>query len=392
MHSPYRPGAGVMPPYLAGRSDEIRRAEALLARTEHYGGPADAPFILTGDRGLGKTVTLHAIANKARQRGFSVVSLTADRLSSLPHRLAAGVGEAVAASEGKRGSRKWRDRLNTFSVEITVAGVVTLSSNVDVKDAPVDRDALASLIADGATRLRSVGKKGLIVSVDEFQDASESALVVVTNVLQDVMAGKGPVVAVGAGLPNTSTRLMKAGSFAERFTYRELGLLTEEEATEALLNPASAVGVTWTQDAAELVLAAAKGSPWLVQLYGNATWLAANPKPGGKLSAKAAQAGVTDGRRDLWAGQFRGRWNRATPAEQRLMTAIAQQLGADDVAAASEVYASLGRTGAQVSTQRAALIEKGLVRAPGRGQLAFTTPGFEEFVLWVTDGGGHPRT
>lgn len=82
----------------------------------------------------------------------------------------------------------------------------------------------------------------------------------------------------------------------------------------------------------------------------------------------------------LWDGQYRGRWNRATPAEKDLLMAIASNLGDKGFARTAEISAHLGKSASQFSRARADLIDKGLVQAVGYGQLAFTVPGFERFV------------
>lgn len=386
MHSPYRPGAGAMPAFLAGRAEEISRAEQILSRTEHYGTPAAAPFILTGPRGVGKTVTLQTIARRAGARGFVTAHVTLDRHSAFAQRLAASLAEPLAALQGRSGDppwARWVERLKSFSVELGVAGVVTVGGSVERhREARIGRDALRDLLTEGAELARAKGKRGVLVTVDEIQEATEPDLVVLTNTWQDVLgAGSAPLVVVGAGLPATPDRLMSAGSFAERFTYRTLQHLTRGEAAEALLNPATAVGVKWVPEAAAVVLDRAQGSPYLVQLYGDITWQEAQPHPRGTITKAHARAGVEAGAEALATGMFRGRWNRATASEKRMLVAVAASVDSDGVARTADVVAHLGRSSAsEVSMQRARLIDKGLLHAPGRGRLAFTIPGFAEFV------------
>src|SRR5665213_3950410 len=64
--NPFRPGAGHMPPYLAGREEEKKEFTKLLSQDVVI-----ANLILTGLRGLGKTVLLET---------FKPIALAADWL------------------------------------------------------------------------------------------------------------------------------------------------------------------------------------------------------------------------------------------------------------------------------------------------------------------------
>ena len=114
-----------MPPLLAGRDAERARAVDLLIRTEHFASPGRSPLILTGVRGVGKTVTLRAIADDATRRGFVAAHITVDRRGPLAERIAAAVAEQVSQTDGIKPSgsqwRRWRELLGRLSVEVSVA-------------------------------------------------------------------------------------------------------------------------------------------------------------------------------------------------------------------------------------------------------------------------------
>jgi hypothetical protein len=65
MRNPFRPGAGHMPPYLAGREHETDEFRQLLDQDTIL-----ANLILTGLRGLGKTVLLETFKPMAIQAGW----------------------------------------------------------------------------------------------------------------------------------------------------------------------------------------------------------------------------------------------------------------------------------------------------------------------------------
>jgi Cdc6-like AAA superfamily ATPase len=59
VRNPYAPGAGQRPPELAGRDAELAAFDVALERVER--GRPERSLILTGLRGVGKTVLLYAL-------------------------------------------------------------------------------------------------------------------------------------------------------------------------------------------------------------------------------------------------------------------------------------------------------------------------------------------
>lgn len=145
------------------------------------------------------------------------------------------------------------------------------------------------------------------------------------------------------------------------------------------------MGVSWEEAAADAVLAAAGGSPYLIQRLGDEAWARVAPAAGDVITHAAADAAIVDTRESLSAGMFRGRWTKATPAEQALKAAIAHVAGDDGVATTADITAVLQRTTPQLSTPRKGLLDKGLVESAGTGKLRFTMPGFDEYVRDQTD-------
>jgi Cdc6-like AAA superfamily ATPase len=80
--NPYSPGAGTLPPELAGRDEIILKASIALDRFR-AGLPARS-LLLVGLRGVGKTVLLTRIAQESDARGFVVVTVEAPEKRSLP--------------------------------------------------------------------------------------------------------------------------------------------------------------------------------------------------------------------------------------------------------------------------------------------------------------------
>jgi len=179
---------------------------------------------------------------------------------------------------------------------------------------------------------------------------------------------------------------MAAGSFAERFEFSMLEPFDARQATAALVGPAVRVGVSWDAGAAELLAEESGGSPYLVQLFGDAAWRAGRPASGGVLSRADADAAIAASRESLQAGMFPGRWARCTDGERALLIAIATVADREGIAASEAITAALGKSGTPGwSRVRSSLINKGYIVPRGRGKLGFSIAGFRDFVLGIDD-------
>ena len=63
IRNPYAPGAGQRPPELAGRDAQLRAFDVVLERIAQ--GRPERSIVLTGLRGVGKTVLLNALRSAA---------------------------------------------------------------------------------------------------------------------------------------------------------------------------------------------------------------------------------------------------------------------------------------------------------------------------------------
>ena len=395
MDSPYRPGFGARPAVLVGRETQLARAEAVLTRVANS-GEAGTSIVLTGARGLGKTVTLGVIGDRALARGFVVATVTLDRVSDNVQMLATAVGEAVSPlHRGERARsefwRKVKDRLGALSIEVN-AGVVKIVADA-LDHAPratvtVQRQVLADLLQNAARAARERERHGLVLLLDELQEPPEEELVVLSNAIQDAGKASGiPLAIFAAGLPQTPELVMAAASFTERFDFRSLGRLDADAAERALVEPALGLNVHWDTDAAELALHEAGGSPYLIQLIGEESWMQAHPDAGTSIRLQHVQAAAVEVGESLDNGMFRGRWAKATPVERAVIVAIADTANTDGVATTGAISTALGVQARQWSMARQSLIDKGMIEPAGRGRLRFTMPGFAAFVEKVAAAG-----
>jgi hypothetical protein len=379
--NPYAPGAGTTPPELAGRDRERQAFEVLLRRLS--AGRPDQGLALWGLRGVGKTVLLNDLANRAEAIGWgtgyvelggrgplrpALATIAIQAAQSLARR--PGLGDRARAALGV---------VRSFSITAMPTGV-TFSVDVEPQrgradSGQLDVDLYEVLLELGRTA-RDAGT-GVAVFFDEMQFADTQELGAVLAALHRIGQRMLPVAAVCAGLPQLASRLVEASSYAERlFSYHEVGELSPDAAAAALTVPAEREGVTYAPDALAYLLERTGRYPFFIQTYGKYVWQIAQRSPIDMAAARSADSVAQD---QLDSGFHRSRWNRATPAERRYLAALAD-LG-DGPQPTADVSARLSMNQQQTAVQRQNLIDtKGLLYSPQRGLIDFTAPLFGDYV------------
>src|SRR5512139_3202493 len=93
VRNPYAPGAGQRPPELAGRERELEVFEVVLERISR--GRPERSLMLTGLRGVGKTVLLNALRSQAIGRLWGTGKIEARPDQSLRRPVSAALHMAV---------------------------------------------------------------------------------------------------------------------------------------------------------------------------------------------------------------------------------------------------------------------------------------------------------
>ena len=233
---------------------------------------------------------------------------------------------------------------------------------------------LKKLIHDLAGAAEEAGV-GLAVLVDEAQDLAVDELTTLCTIAHAAAQDSWPVLFAFAGLPSLPRILAEAKSYAERFQYSKIEQIDETVVAAALTIPAAQEDATWDDDAVDFVVAESGRYPYFLQQYGQETW---NIAAGPNITLRDAELGVLQGNNQLDNGFFRVRWDRATPAEQQYLRAMAAN--GDAGSGSGEIADRLAKKSKSVSPTRNNLIAKGLVYAPEHGIVAFTVPGMAAFI------------
>src|SRR5947208_9281868 len=95
VRNPYAPGAGQRPPELAGRDTELSAFDVVLERIAR--GRPERSLVLTGLRGVGKTVLLNHLRSAAVSRGWGTGKIEARPDQELRRPLSSALHMAVRA-------------------------------------------------------------------------------------------------------------------------------------------------------------------------------------------------------------------------------------------------------------------------------------------------------
>lgn len=377
--NPFTPGAGVPPRVWVGRDRELEQAAILLGRLQ-IGNP-ERSIILTGLRGVGKTVLLGRIRRHAETQGWMTASIEARSDVDLRHelhtvatRFLERVDPAARLEAQLAALRAWVPRLSLAH------GAATL--DVAAGDAaPLEADIVGTIDRLGAAAASA--NVGVVLFIDELQDAPGPALAALCAAMHRAAQDTTPIALVGAGLPTLPGVLAAAKSYAERlFTYPSIGRLEDAQskaaiqATLADLRLPAGQAPTITDDALDALIGFAEGYPMFLQSIGRHAWARADAPTITADDVADARGPAMD---ELAADLFTSRWQRATPRQRDYITSLAR-LGGRGAAGEVAVGAGYPSSG-QASPVREELIHKGIVYPPQRGQIAFTVPKFHEFAV-----------
>ena len=384
MENPYTPNAGALPPALIGRDDQIDAFRLLLARLER--GRTEKSMIITGLRGVGKTVLLNRFRQIAEDARWAVVEWEISKHDDRAFRRALG-SQIRTALLTLSPRERWRERgaraahvLRSFTLSVDPEGILTAGLGAPAPDPIADS---GDLLADLTQLIVAVGEaarevdRGLVLLLDEVQFLSPLQFEAVITALHRSVQRTSPVTFVGAGLPQVAQLAGEAKSYAERlFTFPRIEDLTDEQAKAALREPARQQGADWDDNALRLASVLTGNYPFFLQELGYAAWPTA---VGPRITEADVQESALLYRDRLDTSFFRVRLDRTTDLEKAYLRAMAE-LGSEP-ASAADVARLLRRTSQQAGATRSGLIEKGLLYSPSHGLAAFTVPHFDQFMV-----------
>jgi hypothetical protein len=381
-----------MPPYLAGREPEIVEFRRLLEQEVILEN-----LVLTGLRGVGKTVLLetfkpHAIADGWLWVGTDLSESSSVTEENLAVRLLADL--AVVTSQ-----------LVIHEEEVAGFG---LKRQSEIVQSTLDYAVLESifrqtpgLVADKLKRvletawqyLKGTDKRGIIFAYDEAQNLADHAsdkqypLSLLLDVFQSIQKKEIPFMLALTGLPTLFPKLVEARTFAERmFHVIHIDRLKEPDSRKAITEPIKkdACPVTFAEVAVANIVRESGGYPYFIQFLCRETYdIFIQRINAGESSPIVDLRGIV---RKLDADFFEGRWSRATDRQRDLLNLIAKLESADaeftvaEIVDVSRADPESSFSASHVSQMLAKLCEMGLIYKNRHGKYSFAVPLLGQFI------------
>ncbi len=384
--NPYNPGAGTRPPALVGRDAEIDAMDVTLQRLLQ--GSNGRSQLLTGLRGVGKTVLLNEFEDLAEARGYFHEHIEISEDGNLAPALASALRRVLLAMEAKRRigemARRALGVVKAFSLRIPDGP--ELSIDVDAVFGPADSGDLATDLAGLFVEVGEVAQAhqtGIMLTIDELHYVDLPTFTALIVGLHRAAQRRLPVTIAGGGLPSLATLTGEAKTYAERmFKLPQIGSLTDEQALEALQAPALDAGVRWTEEALVQVLRVTECFPYFLQEFGKRAWDVSDGET--EITFDDVERSIPLAVAELDDGFFRVRTGKTTDSERAYMRGMAE-IGSGPVRS-SEVARVLNKSLGSLGPVRDGLIKRAICYSPRWGEIAFTVPLFDQFMKrWIPE-------
>lgn len=371
LQNPFRPTFGVPPLFWVGRAPILDSFQAsLLAGPGAFG----RAMIISGTRGIGKTVLLNELEDRAEEMGW--VRLRASGRSEV-------VRELVETSIPQlRATLDPPARRRVSRVGISSLGSIGFDHDTEPPFVPTLNTQLRGL-------LDLLGDTGVLITVDEVQDASPKDLTQLAVTFQDLLRDELNVAIVLAGLPQGIATLLDlpGATFLRRAQRHVLGPFSPANSLRAFTETTAEAGLQFTEAAADAAVELSRGYPFLVQLVGSLAFARAAGREAQHVDEEDVTA-IADAAIAAMGTQVHAPALRDLTDAQRsflqAMAALAQEAGDSETPVAiGDIAERLGRNVRSLSAVRRSLLDADLIEPATHGTLRFVVPYLPAYLLHV---------
>lgn len=388
--NPFRPGAGHMPPYLAGREQEKREFIRLLDQD-----PILENVVLTGLRGVGKTVLLETLKPMAMERGWLWVGTDLSEAASVTEQsmairlladLSVVTSGMVLGTRDGIGFGREAESVRTMDFEY----LLQLYNGTPGLVA----DKLKASLESAAAVMARDKRRGLVFAYDEAQNLVDSAdrdeypLSLLLDLFQSIQRKGIPFLLVLTGLPTLFPKLVEARTFSERmFRVITLDKLNAEDSEQAIIKPIddAKCPFRFSPESVDTIVRESGGYPYFIQFICREVFdvwiqqLSTDETPSVPVRAITMK---------LDTDFFAGRWAKATDRQRELLFVIAMlgkpaesEFTVQDVATKSKEVLSKPFGPSHINQMLVILGEAGLIYKNRHGKYSFAVPLFDQFIL-----------
>lgn len=377
--NPYRPGAGLMPTFLAGRDEEIENVEQMFqALTMNI--PTQS-IIFSGVRGVGKTVLLNRLQKIAEGKGIFCKHIEVESRNDFISQIATCsqmfLREVSAKEKVKNLIKKSLDAIKSLVVSFD-PNESTFSLSVQDREL-FQSSNLTQSLTDVFTSIGETAYESetpICFFIDEIQYVKMEELGSLIAALHRANQLGYPIMVIGAGLPKIYKMLSDEKTYSERlFIYKEVGSLGDMQAEKAIEEPAKKFGVTYTEAAVRKIIDITKGYPFFIQQFCKLVYQNTDEKC---IDISDVERTVELFFEILDQGFFRVRYERCSEGDKKFIFAMVKC--GELPCTISNISDHLGKRGKSLSPIRAQLINKGIIYPVRHSELDFTVPEFSGFI------------
>lgn len=377
--NPYRPGAGLMPAYIAGRDEDIKNVEQMFSALT-LNIPTQS-IIFSGLRGVGKTVLINKLQNIAEDLGiFSKhieIEERNDFISQIAECSQAFLRKVSTKEKFKHLVQKPLEAIKSLVISFNPEDS-TFSFSLQDRELYVSKNLTQSL-TEVFTTIGETAQKTetpICFFIDEIQYMKQDQLGSLIAALHRTNQLGYPVMIVGAGLPKIYKMLSDEKSYSERlFFYKQIGSLTYDQSKKAIEEPVKKMSVSYTKEAIDKIVEATGGYPFFIQQLCQIVYARTNLDV---IDGNDVDRCKTEFLKVLDDGFFKSRYERCSESDKKFIFAMVKC--GDLPCTISNVAQNMKKSVSSISTIRAQLINKGIIYPVRFKEVDFTVPEFDEYI------------
>lgn len=368
--NPFRATLGSTPPYLAGRRHEIEDfAEAL----DDGPGAHERISLITGLRGVGKTVLLNAFEEEARARSWWAISETAT----------AGFTERIIDALFRKASEILHTHRRKLSgITLPSIGGIQFSDILEHQPKITLRSVLTEILSWQEEIDRKLGQDsvGLLITLDELHYHRREEVIDFGATIQHLVREDLNISVAMAGIPQSIKPLLASEegknpvTFLRRANRIDLGLIDNNEVRKALAEPVEKVGFTWESDALTDAAEACGGYPFMIQLIGQQCF---KRKRSNFITVDSVAEAAVVAKRKLGQLVHEPALADLSEVDRTFLVAMAADDGPSTM---SDIAQRLGVNSQYAGNYRRRLIDAEIITSSGYGQVDFELPYMREYL------------
>ena len=377
--NPYRPGAGLMPVYIAGRDEDIQNVSQMFDALT-----MDIPtqsIIFSGLRGVGKTVLINKLQSIAEEKGIFCKHIEIEERNDFISQIAecsqAFLRTISAKEKFKHLIQKPLEAIKSLVVSFNPEDN-SFSLSMQDRELYVSNNLTQTLTEVFSTIGETAQKTETPICffIDEIQYMKQNQLGSLIAALHRANQLGYPIMIIGAGLPKIYKMLSDEKSYSERlFMYKKIDSLTDEQSEKAIEEPAKKFNIIYAHEATNKIVEITKGYPFFIQQLCKIVYDKTNKDV---IELSDVENCIDEFLSSLDERFFKSRYERCAESDKKFIFAMVEC--GELPCTISNVAHNLNKTVGSISTTRAQLISKGIIYPVRYKELDFTVPEFSGYI------------